>query len=86
MCDRGCGKVLKGSKLGKVFPSLKERGTCEESRSHKCVHQSLLRGCAWRHVMKLPPGELLGDSLQRGLSAYSIFVDSPSKDMRVSMV
>lgn len=25
MCDRGCDKVLKGSKLGKVFSSLKQK-------------------------------------------------------------
>lgn len=37
MCDRGCGKVLKGSKLGKVFSSLKEKGMCEESRSQVCA-------------------------------------------------
>lgn len=50
----------------------------------------LLRGCAWRHLlielMKLSPGEILGDSLQKGLSACNIFTDSPSKDTRVSMV
>lgn len=37
MCDRGCGKVLKGSKLGKVFSRLKENGMCEESRSQVCA-------------------------------------------------
>lgn len=28
MCDRGCYEVLKGSKLGKVFSSLKQKEKC----------------------------------------------------------
>lgn len=42
MCDRGCGKVLKGSKLGKVFSSLKQKEMCKESGSHRHVQYLLL--------------------------------------------
>lgn len=45
MCDGGCGKVLKGSKLGKVFSSLKKKDVCEGSRLHKCVCAVIPAGC-----------------------------------------
>lgn len=45
MCDRGCGKVLKGSKLGRVFSSLKQKKVCKESNSHTQGTPSSLRGC-----------------------------------------
>lgn len=40
MCDRGCGKVLKGSKLGKAFSNLKQKENVLESNLANRVHRS----------------------------------------------
>lgn len=48
MCDRGCGKVLKGSKLGKVFQAWNRKKMDKGSRAHRCAQCLLLTaGLCW---------------------------------------
>lgn len=44
MCDRGCGSVLKGSKLGEVFSSLKQKELRQEAGLTSVQHSPLTVG------------------------------------------